>query len=411
MTGTFWGTERFVRRKTYADINDGGKHFVLVTAHFTVLAQSESGALVHSFIQDAQLNLLFDENGKPRSKSFSGVAKKFKRLSKSGDSYVIVIRRLFRKKCYLGAGIQGGFTVSEELNSLARYRLLSVDTVLAIKRKKVRTNVISQSRAPAISRIIHQTYWTNGVPDMLKDNVERLKTLNPSWVYRFWNDEEIVCFINEVFGWDVLRLYLSINAQYGAARADLFRYLCIFYYGGVYLDIKSTVRVPLDEIIKEDDEYLLSYWNNEPGDRYAGFGLHPELHFSPRGELQQWHVIAAPRHPFLRDVIESVLDNIARYRFDVNGCGKPGVLRTTGPIAYTRAIHPHISEHNCRFISAESSGIEYKVVDDHHSYLGGRWHYSEQTAPVVMSDGSMTAHGLSWEMEKFRKRRVQTSSD
>jgi hypothetical protein len=393
MTGISWGTARFDRQKTYADVNDGGKHFVLVTAHFTVLEQSESGALVHSFIQDAKLNLLFEENGRPRSKSASQVAKKFKRLSTSGDSYVILKRRLFRKNRYLCADTQGGFTLSEELNSLARYRLLSVDTVLAIKRKKFRSNVISQSRAPAIPRIIHQTYWTDGVPDMLKDNVERLKTLNPSWMYRYWNDQEIVCFINEVFGWDVLRLYLSINAQYGAARADVFRYLCIFYYGGVYLDIKSTVRVPLDEIIRDDDEYLFSYWNNEPGDRYAGFGLHPELDFSPRGELQQWHVIAAPRHPLLRHVIESVLDNIARYRFDVNEGGKPGVLRTTGPIAYTRAIHPHISEHNCRIISAERSGIEYKVVDDHHSCLGGRWHYSEQTAPIVMSDKAMTGHG------------------
>ncbi|NEX23531.1 hypothetical protein G3480_25165 [Thiorhodococcus mannitoliphagus] len=393
MMGIFWGTERFGRQETDADINDGGKHFVLVTAHFTVLEQSESGALAHSFIQDAQLNLLFDKYGKPRSRASSQVAKKLKRLNKAGDSYIIIKRRFFWKKYYISADTHNGFTICRELNSLARYRLLSVDTVLAIKTKKARPNAISQSRAPAISRIIHQTYWTNGVPDILKDNVERLKTLNPSWVYRYWNDKEIVCFINEVFGWDVLRRYLSINAQYGAARADLFRYLCIFYYGGVYLDIKSTVRFPLDEIIKDDDEYILSYWNNEPGDRYAGFGLHPELDFSPHGELQQWHVIAAPRHPLLRQVIEGVLDNIACYRFDANGRGKPGVLRTTGPIAYTRAIYPHISEHNCRFISAESSGIEYRVIDDHHSYLGGRWHYSEQTAPIVMSDASMKGHG------------------
>ena len=390
MTGMSWSTERFGLQKTDADVNDGGKPFVLVTAHFSVLEQSQSGALVHSLIQDAQLNLLFDENGKPRSKPSSQVASCLKRLVKMGDAYVIVDRRFSRKKRYLCADIQGGFDRSEEVGSLARYRLLALDTLLAIRRRPARPSVSSQLRAPAIPRIIHQTYWTNGVPEMVEDNVERLKALNPSWMYRYWNDEEIVCFINEAFGWDVLRLYLAINAQYGAARADLFRYLCIFYYGGVYLDIKSTVRVPLDEIIKEDDEYLFSYWNNQPGDRYAGFGLHPEVDFSPGGELQQWHVIAAPRHPLLRHVIESVLDNIARYRFEVNGGGKLGVLRTTGPIAYTRAIHPHLSEHKCRFISAESAGIEYKVFDDHHRCLGGRWHYSEQTAPVVMPDGAIT---------------------
>jgi hypothetical protein len=380
----FWGTGRFGRQKASADINDSGKNFVLVTAHFTVLVQSETGALFHSCIQDAELILLFDKTGKLCSNCSSQVTKQIKLMRKASDLCVIFEKRFFCKKRYLTADTKGWFTFSDELNSLARYRLLSVDTLLTIKRKKVRPNVISQSRTPKISRIIHQTYWTNDIPDMLKDNVARLKILNPSWVYHYWNDEEIVCFINEVFGWNVLRLYLSINAQYGAARADLFRYLCIFYFGGVYLDIKSTVHVPLNEIIKDDDEYILSYWNNEPGDRYAGFGLHPELDFSLRGELQQWHVIAAPRHPLLRHVIEGVLDNVMRYRFDVNGYGKLGVLRTTGPIAYTRAIHPHISKYNCRFISTENSGIEYKVFDDHHNYLGGRWHYSEQTAPIVI---------------------------
>lgn len=382
--GVIFNTEHFGRKRPQVTINDGGKHYVLVTAHFTVLSQSESGDLEHSFIQDARLNLLFDESGNLRSQTSLQVAKKLDRLYKTGDSYVIIKRGFLQKKRYLAVDNQNGFAISEDFSYLAKYRLLSVETVLAIRRKKAGLNTISQSRAPLIPRIIHQTYWTKSVPDMLKENVEHLKALNPSWIYRYWNDEEIVCFINEAFGWDVLRLYLSINAQYGAARADLFRYLCIFYYGGVYLDIKSTLRTSLNEIIKDDDEYLLSYWNNEPGDRYAGFGLHSELNFSPRGELQQWHVIATPRHSLLRRVIENVLDNIARYRIDLNGCGKLGVLRTTGPIAYTKAIYPHISEHNCRFISAEGSGIEYKIFDDHHSRLGGRLHYSEQTAPVVI---------------------------
>ncbi len=37
--------------------------------------------------------------------------------------------------------------------------------------------------------------------------------------------------------------------RYGVVLADIFRYLVIYNEGGVYLDIKSTVNRPLDEII------------------------------------------------------------------------------------------------------------------------------------------------------------------
>ena len=108
------------------------------------------------------------------------------------------------------------------------------------------------------------------------------------------------------------------------------------------------------------------------------------MKFSSRGELQQWHVIAAPGHPLLQYVIEKVLSNIKNYDPHVNGCGIQAVLRLTGPIAYTEAIYPHISEQKCRIISADKAGIEYNVLEDHHGALGGPRHYSQLTTPIVI---------------------------
>lgn len=379
--------------------------FVLVTPHFTVLDESQRGELEHALVEDAQLNLLFDANGSLLSDNSSGVCKTLAGLRKADDRYIIVHRNFLRKKRHVCAEVRGGFVRRKSVNDWEKYRLvpldlartakengLPLDVVLAATNKSSSVDarhgdasgIVLQARRSSIPQIIHQTYANLHIPDVLKQNVQNLKHLNPSWLYRFWSDAEIIDFINDAFGWSVLRVYLSINPQYGAARADLFRYLCVYYYGGVYLDIKSSARIPFNEIINDDDEYLLSYWNNEPGARYAEFGLHPELKLSPRGELQQWHVIAAAQHPLLQRVVETVIENIKSYDPDVNGWGKQAVLRLTGPIAYTSAIYLHLSEHKCRFISAEDCGMEYNVLEDHRAALGGSRHYSALDTPIVI---------------------------
>lgn len=51
-----------------------------------------------------------------------------------------------------------------------------------------------------------------------------------------------------------------------------------------------------------------------------GLGLHPDLAHMAEGELQQWRVIAAPGHPFLRAVIKSDLSNIDPCLAQVERC-------------------------------------------------------------------------------------------
>ena len=49
-------------------------------------------------------------------------------------------------------------------------------------------------------------------------------------------------YIRREYGESILSCYLRIDPVYGAARADLFRYLLLYRTGGVYLDIKSAAR-------------------------------------------------------------------------------------------------------------------------------------------------------------------------
>ena len=256
-----------------------------------------------------------------------------------------------------------------------------------------------------IPKIIHQTFGSRSMPDVLTSNIENIRRTNPEWEYRFYDDDAIEAFIGKHYGKRLLLIYRSIDPSYGAARADLFRYLVVYRFGGVYLDIKSRFLVPIDEVISGDERYIISQWSNAKGERYEGFGLKPEGAHIAGGELQQWHVIAAPGHPFLRAVLLSVLEGIKRYRPWRQGTGKVGVMNLTGPMIYTLTIVPMLESHRCKVVRNESAlSLDYSVVaNDGHKRLFGQ-HYSENERPVVRPSGRLSVIYAGYQAGRVFKR-------
>lgn len=117
-----------------------------------------------------------------------------------------------------------------------------------------------------IPRIIHQTYPGTALPEALRDNVADLVSANPGWDHRLYDDQAIERFISDYYPREVLAAYLRIRPEYGAARADLFRYLAIYRLGGVYLDMKSRFIRPIDEVTDGDEGIVLAQWRNGGGE-------------------------------------------------------------------------------------------------------------------------------------------------
>lgn len=243
-----------------------------------------------------------------------------------------------------------------------------------------------------IPKIIHQTYFKKvDLPTPAKKNIAFLKEKNPGWEHRFYDDNDIVDFIKAHYSPDILRIYNKINPKFGAARADLFRYLLIYKVGGVYLDLKSTATKPLDDITS-GQEYILTHWPGPP------LGMFPEGdHVYPKGEYQQWHIIGAPEHPFLKAVIDKVLGNIDNYNEkDFPNLGLK-VIRNTGPVPYTQAISPIIEKHPHKlYLNEFDAGLLYSNIEftyanplifgTHRKFLyadQNRLHYSQIDEPLV----------------------------
>ena len=232
-----------------------------------------------------------------------------------------------------------------------------------------------------IPKQIHQTFFRRTpLHPRIEENIASLTAKNPGWTYNFYVNEDFPDFIKQHYGQDMLNTFNLINPSYGAARADLFRYLLIYAVGGVYLDIKSSVSMPLDTLTA-GKHYILSHWAKVPK------GMFPEN--EPEfGEFQQWHVIAAPKHPFLEAVIERVVRNI-HDPANRELSGKLGVIRITGPVPYTEAILPILHKHpHTIYRTDNQAGLIYTVMQgqDGHMFIYDNkenTHYSLFSHPII----------------------------
>lgn len=264
-----------------------------------------------------------------------------------------------------------------------KYTLMSIDYQELLPHKAL---------GKQISLNIFQTYRTKqNLPPEIEQNIEHIKRYNPEYEYKLFDDDDIKAFILEHYGVTIWNYYARISPIYGAARADFFRYLLIYQQGGVYLDIKSSLDKPLKDVLRTEDQFILTHWDNEPGGQYEGIGIFAELDFLPRGEYIQWCIASVPGHHLLRAIILQMLRNIDEYNPFVHGAGLWGVLRTTGPVMYTKVIEAMrptlIKDQDYRLLNKpQDIGLRYSIYDTQGIYghkKALKANYNKAYTPII----------------------------
>lgn len=199
----------------------------------------------------------------------------------------------------------------------------------------------------------------------LLDNICFLQNNNPDYNYQLICDKEAKIIIHKYYGQRIWEYYLRINKKYGAARADLLRYLVLYALGGVYLDLKSTVLYPLSLNIQQGDSFLIMYWDCFPGGKT--YNLVQDL---PNGELLTGFLVCSKGHPFMRNVIIQTLKNIDAYNPFRERTGT-GILRITGNTMYSLTINHNYLEYHSK--PNGLTGVRYEEAFHHFGY---KLHYS-----------------------------------
>jgi mannosyltransferase OCH1-like enzyme len=138
-----------------------------------------------------------------------------------------------------------------------------------------------------IPKIIWQTMKTSQVPNILYDYASSWIKLNPEYEYRLHDDNDVIDFIKSDFP-EFLRAYNKI--KYGASKADLWRYLVMYKYGGVYTDMDCRCINPLRQWINPEAEYVTQLGINK--------------------DICQWMIISVPGNPIFLRASQMALQNI-----------------------------------------------------------------------------------------------------
>ena len=175
----------------------------------------------------------------------------------------------------------------------------------------------------------------------MRRTMEENRRNNPEFTFHLFNDAECRRYIHDHFEADVLEAYDRLIP--GAFKADLWRLCVMWREGGIYLDAKFSIRVPLREYVAG----ISGPWMVKDD-------------WQPRQDQTspyQGILLAPPGHPvFLRGIRKSV-ENVA-LRFYGFTCLEP-----TGPIMIANILSAEERATFFHFQMKPTEGFLHEVYD------------------------------------------------
>ena len=163
-----------------------------------------------------------------------------------------------------------------------------------------------------IPKIIHQTWKTEKIPERWKDAVDSCKKIHKGYRYILWTDKMMRKFVQKFYP-DFYPTYQ--NYSHNIQRCDAFRYLVLYKYGGIYLDMDLVCEKKLNDLLHYD--LVLIHSNSEK--RY----------------FRNSFYMSIPKHPFIKFCIEA----LPKHKSDYSYFGKHWhIMNSTGPIFLTNRI-------------------------------------------------------------------------
>ena len=214
----------------------------------------------------------------------------------------------------------------------------------------------------------------------LQDCVNSFKAKNPDWEYCFYNDEYIDNFVKTKYPY----FYLIYKGLKKIEQIDLFRYMCLYEFGGVFLDTDCFCIRPLNqflslfpdaEIIAGEEFLHKSNWINYP----------------PHIQLNLWSIFSTQHNYHIRNILAKAIGNCF-----INP--ETPVIEKTSMAPFGDYLYQaHLLDDKIKIVSTS-----FLSLDGRYEYMYGE-SYGCDNVPAFIIHGY---HG-SWIDEDFKKYAAQ----
>ena len=105
-----------------------------------------------------------------------------------------------------------------------------------------------------IPKLIHQTWKSYDLPEKYITLVDSWKKMHPDWKYKLYDDQDCIEFIQKYYP-ELFDAYQSLEEP--VMKADMFRYLIIYHFGGLYADLDTEALKSFDELLKDNSKMII----------------------------------------------------------------------------------------------------------------------------------------------------------
>jgi len=189
-----------------------------------------------------------------------------------------------------------------------------------------------------IPHIIIQTYHSNFVNPIIASNIKLILKNNPNFQYMLITDQEGIKLIKENFNDYILNAFLKLNV--GAAKGDFIRYISLYVYGGIYIDLDSSILINLDNFINYDLDFIFFY--------------------DHAYNLMNTPIITTKKNPIILKLIYEVARRIYN--------NEPNIFIATGPTVFTDVVYNDITNSTIYNVSKNIDINKRKEIFTNHKY-------------------------------------------
>lgn len=167
-----------------------------------------------------------------------------------------------------------------------------------------------------IPKKIWQTYKTNfeDLPEYAMDAAVTWRDRNHDWEYNYMSDNDVLDFVSDHFDGSWVKIFNS--CPLGVMKADIWRVMVLYVYGGMYTDLDTICKIPA------------SGWFDPISDKRIIVNAEHEVH------IQQWTFLSEAGHPILAHILENM-----HKAFNNPDYSNPHFVHAmTGPGIFTKSI-------------------------------------------------------------------------